>query len=392
MVATRKKRTPSGLDWECADSDTTYATHGIHRYSGKFIPQIADNAIKLLTEKDDVVLDLYAGSGTTLLESAIHKRRSIGIDLSPLAVLIAKVKTTPIEPGRLFAWRDDFLADIDVLESDSSQTTLPFLSLKNNAVSERLAALESDYRLSDDWYIKWFQKNRLRELVWLDINIQHIGDNAIKNLATVALSDVLRSSSNAHGSYPNVMFDKNKGQVRPVIPRFTKRLCAIIRSVSEIWDLIEPRYFPEVIEGNNTCLPLSDRSVDAIITHPPYIGSIPYAEYGLLSLTWIGKNPKELDAQLTGGQRQRKGVVEKFFGDYQQMFYEAHRVLKNGKSIFILVGSPTVRGEKIDLAEASITYAKEAGFSVTNQITRRGVNRRANLMGKETILFFKKGS
>ncbi len=34
-----------------------------------------------------------------------------------------------------------------------------------------------------------------------------------------------------------------------------------------------------------------------------YIGSIPYAEYGVLSLTWLGYDAKQLDRELTGGRR-----------------------------------------------------------------------------------------
>ena len=49
-----------------------------------------------------------------------------------------------------------------------------------------------------------------------------------------------------------------------------------------------------------------DDCVDAIVIIP-YIGSIP-AEYGLLSLTWLGHDYKKLDSVLTGGKRQRKDV------------------------------------------------------------------------------------
>ena len=81
-------------DWEFSDADTQYLTHNIHRYSGKFIPQIACRAIELLTEPNDLVLDSYMGSGTTLLEAMLRGRNSVGVDLNPLAVLISKVKTT----------------------------------------------------------------------------------------------------------------------------------------------------------------------------------------------------------------------------------------------------------------------------------------------------------
>ena len=81
--------------WEYADADTQQLTHNIHRYSGKFIPQIAARAISLLTQPGELVVDPYCGSGTTLLESALLARRAVGVDLNPLAVLIARVKNNP---------------------------------------------------------------------------------------------------------------------------------------------------------------------------------------------------------------------------------------------------------------------------------------------------------
>ena len=92
MIATKVL----GQPWDYTDANTQFLTHNIHRYSGKFIPQIAARAISLLTQPGDLVVDPYCGSGTTLLESALLGRRAVGVDLNPLAVLITRVKTTPI--------------------------------------------------------------------------------------------------------------------------------------------------------------------------------------------------------------------------------------------------------------------------------------------------------
>jgi DNA modification methylase len=47
---------------------TTYATHGIHPYPAKFIPQIPHFFIQTCSKKGEVVLDPFCGSGTTLVE------------------------------------------------------------------------------------------------------------------------------------------------------------------------------------------------------------------------------------------------------------------------------------------------------------------------------------
>ena len=41
------------------------------------------------------------GSGTALLESILQNRHTIGVDIDPIAKMISKVKTTPIEPDLL---------------------------------------------------------------------------------------------------------------------------------------------------------------------------------------------------------------------------------------------------------------------------------------------------
>ena len=70
--------------WEYSDANTQQLTHNIHRYSGKFIPQIAARAISILSEPGDLIVDPYCGSGTTLVESALLGRRSIGVDSTAL--------------------------------------------------------------------------------------------------------------------------------------------------------------------------------------------------------------------------------------------------------------------------------------------------------------------
>ena len=373
-----------GESWEYADAETQYLTHNIHRYSGKFIPQIASRAISLLTCPGDVVLDPYCGSGTALLESMLLGRSAIGVDLSPLAVLIARVKINPISSNRL----EDLVRALNIsLSNIDAGDQLP---LFQKVIGAKSSKSEEDVRLTLDWYNKWFQIGVLQDLVEIDIAIRAIDDEALRDVARVAFSDILRRSSNAHSGYPNVMFDKNAPQKASPIRPFLKALKRIVEMITSL--SLANTSWPNVsvIQGNATSLPIGDAEVDAVISHPPYIGSIPYAEYGVLSLHWLGADSKELDRELTGGRRQTKDVVTRFEAGYDQMLKEAARVLKPGRHAFFMVGNPTVRGNVVDLAEMTLRLAENAGFEFLIRGERKGVNRRANKMGSEHLLFFRK--
>lgn len=370
--------------WEYKGADTQYLTHNIHRYSGKFIPQIAARAISLLTQPGDLVVDPYCGSGTTLLESALLGRRAIGVDLNPLAVLISRVKTTPIAEGTL----NILLHTLDnALTMGGVDDSLP---LFRNSVGVMAIELEQDRRLHHEWYRKWFQPHVLGDLLAIDSVIEELEDQALKDVAQVAFSNILRRSSNAHSRYPNVMFDKNSPTKRSPIPSFLKTLKRNVEMVASLSNVSASWSDVRVLHGNAIDLSMADGTVDAVITHPPYVGSVPYAEYGALSLRWFGCDPKQLDRELTGGRRQSRDVIQRFEIGYGHMLKESYRVLRPGRYAFLLVGNPIVRGEIVDLVQMTLKLAGAAGLELAAHTERRGINRRANNMGAEHLLFFRK--
>lgn len=375
------------INWEFEECDTQYLTHNIHRYSGKFIPQIANAVISLVTKENDIILDPYMGSGTTMLEASLLKRHSVGIDLNPLAVLISKVKNTPIEVNKLEMLEEHYHTFIRRIgDIDSKQ-----LDLFSEEVQISNYDIKNDKRYNNDWNRKWYQEHVLEQLLVIYNDISNLEDLDCKNLAMVAFSDILRRCSNASSKYPNIMYDKNVK--RKALPGkiFLDSLIDCISKVKKLNDNCNIlNYRPEIYNENNIDISLENESVDAIVTHPPYIGSVPYAEYGCLSLEWLGVSHKQLDEKLTGGKRQKKDVVERFRTNYAMMIKESYRVLKKNKIMFIMVGNPTVSGNIIRLDHMTKDIASEVGFELISETTRKGKNRRGNNMGEEYLLFFKK--
>ena len=378
----------ASIDWEFADADTQYLTHNIHRYSGKFIPQIAQKAIQLLTNPGDTILDSYMGSGTALLEAQLADRNAIGIDLNPLAVLISRVKNLRVSEEELNDISTILVPYAADLNSDgqlsfTSQTTYDEL------IQKRID--ENSWRLTDAWNQKWYQPAVLEQLVKIYSCIEVLPSERARQIAQVAFSDVLRKSSNASSKYPNVMYDKNHKEKPLPAKAFLENIHSITSCLKQLAnETADKNVNIQILQGNNLDLPLTNESVDAIITHPPYIAAVPYAEYGCLSLNWLGYDSKKLDAELTGGKRYSSKLVDNFSADYERYFRESYRVLKPDKYMFIMVGNPVSHGQKIPLDQMSIEFAQRAGFKHIATAIRKGQNRRGNKMGEEFLIFFQK--
>ncbi len=107
-------------------------------YWGNFIPQIPNQLLQRYTKKKDWVLDPFAGSGTTLIESIRLNRNALGIELSPLVTEIAKKNIFSSLPDKNYP-------TIIIEQGDS--TTIDFNSIlsKHNIDSFQFALLHPPY-------------------------------------------------------------------------------------------------------------------------------------------------------------------------------------------------------------------------------------------------------
>ncbi|HKA88711.1 MAG TPA: DNA methyltransferase [Haliangiales bacterium] len=76
------------------------ATRGVYSYPAKFQAHLPAELIRLFTRAGDLVVDPWAGGGTTALEAMLLGRRCFSADLSPFACLVARVKTTRVARAR----------------------------------------------------------------------------------------------------------------------------------------------------------------------------------------------------------------------------------------------------------------------------------------------------
>ena len=71
----------------------SWATHK-GDYRGNWSPHIPRNLILKYTNENDLVLDCFVGSGTTMIECKELNRNGIGIDINPTAISITKQRTS----------------------------------------------------------------------------------------------------------------------------------------------------------------------------------------------------------------------------------------------------------------------------------------------------------
>ena len=71
----------------------TGLTHNFYKYPARFSPEFARASIDAFSDPGDLVADPFVGGGTTLVESRVRGRLSIGTDISTLATFVSKTKT-----------------------------------------------------------------------------------------------------------------------------------------------------------------------------------------------------------------------------------------------------------------------------------------------------------
>ena len=81
-----------------------------NEYHGNYIPQIAQQIYERYTKKDDIVLDLFFGSGTSGIEAINMNRRCIGVELKDELAESVSEKFTPKQ----------LVTDVNIICADSA--------------------------------------------------------------------------------------------------------------------------------------------------------------------------------------------------------------------------------------------------------------------------------
>lgn len=377
----------NSINWDFKGHDTQYMTHGIHKYPARMIPQIAHALIEAFSKDGDLVFDPFCGSGTVPTEAYLMNRKAIGNDLNPLALLLSRVRTTPINTQNVKNIVDK-ICSIDKKDN-----------YKDNEI---FVDVNIDY---------WFKNYVIQDLIYLknEINKSKLS-NIEKDFLKVCFSATVRETSNVRqGEYKLYRIPEEKlNKYKPnVLKTFFSISNKYMEKMNEFNDYIKTNKISKDVtltKYDSRFLPketFKNKSVDLIVTSPPYGDSrttVAYGQFSRYSLIWLGLEKEEvynLDKNLLGGKvskleknyksptfnriLKKIGEIDNkraedtlwFVNDLYLTIVEMSRVLKKGGHACIVIGNRTVRRVKVPTSKIieEIATTLPEGFRFSHELT-----------------------
>ena len=321
-----------GGKYNITRSENQYLTHWIYPYKGKFHPQMIRALLNIIGATPEwKVADPFSGSGTTLLECQLLGIDSVGIDISPLCVLLAKAKTQSWK--RLSEIEDavDYLQDKgpDPREVDP-----------------------------DQW--------RPKEV-----------SNFIQVARMVTFSDASRRKKP-----PASYFLKNLSSMLTSVRRIGQAVTQFDLKLGQT----------KVVEGdvrNLKTARIEPQSVDAIITSPPYSVALDYVQNDLHALTALGYNTDEIREEFIGVRGRGMEKADLYEEDMRKSLGQMADITKTGGIVVIVVGNVTLNGQEVITTKDIRGWAEEVDLRYERELPKI-VWGLYNLIKDERILFFTK--
>jgi hypothetical protein len=266
-------------------------------FSGAFVDSVL--AAYLGRRKSAVILDPFAGVGTTLIQSAIRGYDVVGFEINPYAALAAraKLKAIGVETKRL--------------DNGIEAMRLEAPSWRNGRVATAVAP--ETFRSRIAFFSPRVEKQVLHALAFM----QKIEDDSVRDLFRIAFGSVMVSFSNytyepSLGSRP--------GAGKPLIDD-ADVAAALLEKLRHIRTDIEwlrseaeetkpgsgQVYNEDFFTGSQQ---LENGSVDLMLTSPPYLNNYHYARNTRPQLYWLG---------LISSPQEQKPLEENNFGTFWQV-------------------------------------------------------------------------
>lgn len=264
----RRDLAPGELDFSA--SGHLYATHGLHAFAARLPPPLARWAIETFTDPGDYVLDAMCGSGTTLVEGLLTGRHVCGVDIDPLARLIALTKATYVDHEVILDLGKEIERRLSGAELDDSwRPTLPRLDYWfREDVSRDLARLRSAILTTTPI------GSPLRALAW-----------TVFSSLIVARTSVANARDLVHSRHHFRAWTKSPD----VAGRFLQQLRRASRMMQDLRDRMpaDTNVIARLAGADARQLSLVDGAVDLTFFSPPYVSALDYPRAHVFAVAWL---------------------------------------------------------------------------------------------------------
>lgn len=364
-----------------AHNKTIFDTLGrnpIHPFPARMAPGIALAALGE-SETPLRVLDPMVGSGTVLAVARAYGHRAFGVDIDPLAVLLAGVWTRAVDVERV---RDKARQVLD----------------RARRVFNPLTPGQAYPARSDDETRKfiryWFDDYARRQLAALAGTISSVHDRDTRDVLWCGFSRLIITKQAGASLAMDLSHSRPHREFAyaPVKPfnRFSAAVDAVVTNCPQPGT---GPMGPETLvkQGDARKLSVASDSMDLILTSPPYLNAIDYMRCSRFSLVWMGYNVGELrkirsesvgseastdealDAnwvkalirrlRLSPGLRARDhALLSQYVWDMGRAMAEVSRVLRTGGRAVYVVGDSTVRGTFVRNSSIVAAIAENHGL------------------------------
>jgi len=377
----------SGVDWNFpAVTTLSTSVHSLHWFPGNFIPQIPSFLIQALSGPSSVVIDPYCGSGTTGIEAALIGRNAWLGDRNRVSALITRAKLlllTNVAMGSEISALSEPLEWSFLKQSDE---------VGRNGEG---ASHELEY---------WYHPDTLAQLrsIWQRIESAP-GENS-RPVLEMLFSDLLFTCASA--GRPQTSGGKKRrhhwgwiaDNVRPqaLIWHDARRLFYnLLKRTDEVLKAT-PLVTNVAITFDQTdarALPLADSSVDLVVTSPPYLGMIDYANANRLTYLWFGWQIDDDRLHEIGARcyRKRDSASADYLAAVDESVLEILRVLKTGGFCAIVIGaSRKYPGVTAEVIKSFSDRMRLVWGPEGRTPSRRRVSERQGTMPSEFVCVFRR--
>jgi DNA modification methylase len=258
-----------------------------HWLPATFVAEIPFTLIEVLSKPHAVVYDPFGGIGTTFFQAFL-------LDRIPFTTEVGKVTT-------------DFIKSLFILfkpdtDFDKLRLSINKICANYNEKTKYINQISPDIPFQK--LSPWYHQETLNQLSYLYLENENCDDDSIKALIHISISSLLKtvcSQNRGYGCVADNMFPK-KEQIKEknALLFFKNHANSLITEIERQFKKNGSKFlhnYHDIFESNSilnhdirTDPPIKNKSVDLIVTSPPYPKMVDYVKSQRLSYYFFGYN------------------------------------------------------------------------------------------------------